>query len=52
MPRCEKCPKTANVVYRATSTRPVPRCWDHTPPLHEAIATGLIEDHDLAAATA
>jgi len=43
MPKCGRCPKPSTVVYKADTTHPVPRCWDHAPPLPEAMALGWID---------
>lgn len=42
LPPCNVCHGTANVVYQATSDHPVPRCWEHAPPMAEAIALGWL----------
>lgn len=45
MPACGHggCEQRSSVIYRATSERPIPRCWDHAPRLHEGIALGWLD---------
>lgn len=43
MPTCTRCnDRPANVVYRATSDQPIPRCWTCAPQMSEAHALGWL----------
>ncbi len=37
------CTRLANIVYRSLSHHPIPRCFDHAPPLHEGVRRGWLD---------
>lgn len=50
MPLCARCKdRPAQVVYRATSDAPIPRCFSCAPQVSEALALGWLDDKGDAA---